>query len=311
MSAETVYGGPIPGLQMPLTIHDLRHGRKYHNELSYGNEDQDQSYGSHRESLRQLLETFDVQDIFGLVDKHKHFDVPLDSHLIGTIGTFGACPKSLFYLTRTVADKTFNPNELCGHKFTYIPGQGLRPYEFHQGPLLDRSKVGPEFFSQFTNYLNKYNITSIGLEYVIPQLSQIETHEVVSEVKRWMILIEASKRSREDGAIDPTPGPLQKRARTDTEIQAEVPTAVNAAESLQEHQTSHVEPPTGSLSDFKDGNGGTFVPRKQVVRFMSCDKGLYELRANPRRVRGYTINEGRTYEINRGQLGKFEIQDFT
>jgi hypothetical protein len=33
---------------------------------------------------------------------------------------------------------------------------------------------------------------------------------------------------------------LQKRARTDTEIQAEVPTAVNAAESLQEHQTPDV-----------------------------------------------------------------------
>ncbi|KAG8664856.1 uncharacterized protein FPOAC1_013636 [Fusarium poae] len=95
-----------------------------------------------------------------------------------------------------------------------------------------------------------------------------------------------SKLSREGGAIDPTPGPLQKRARTDTVIQAEVPTAVNTAEK---HQTSHVEPPTGSLSVFKDRNGGTFVPRKQVVRFMSCDKGLYELRANPRRVRGYTM----------------------
>ncbi|KAG7404073.1 hypothetical protein Forpe1208_v015898 [Fusarium oxysporum f. sp. rapae] len=51
----------IPGLQVPLTIHDLRQGRKYHNELSYGNkdQDQDQDHGRHRESLRQfdLLET--------------------------------------------------------------------------------------------------------------------------------------------------------------------------------------------------------------------------------------------------------------
>jgi hypothetical protein len=177
----------IPGLQTPLTIHDLRHGRKYHNELPYGNEDQD--HGRHLESLRQLLEKFDVQDIFGLVDKHKHFDVPHDSHLIGIIGKFEAHPETLFYLIRTVADKTFNPNELCGHKFTYIPGEGLRPYEFHQGPLLARSKVDPEFFSQFTNYLNMHNITSIGLEYVIPQLSQIETHEISSEKKKWMIQI--------------------------------------------------------------------------------------------------------------------------
>ncbi|KAI3565917.1 hypothetical protein IWW34DRAFT_711205 [Fusarium oxysporum f. sp. albedinis] len=182
----------IPGLQVPLTFHDLRQGRKYHNELSYGNKDQDQDQDDqrHRESLRQLLEKFDVQDIFGLVDKHKHFDLPDDSHLIGTVGTFGVHPQSLFYLIRTVADKTSNPNELCGHKFTYIPGKGLRPYEFHQGPLLDDSKVKPEFFSQFINYLNKYNITSIGLEYVIPQVSQIAMHEICSEEKRWMILIE-------------------------------------------------------------------------------------------------------------------------
>ncbi|KAG7408352.1 hypothetical protein Forpe1208_v012053 [Fusarium oxysporum f. sp. rapae] len=50
----------IPGLLMPLTIHDLGHGRKYHNELSCGNEDQD--HGRHRESLRQLLEKFDPSD---------------------------------------------------------------------------------------------------------------------------------------------------------------------------------------------------------------------------------------------------------
>ena len=192
MSTETVYNGPIPGLQVPLTIHDLRQGRKYHNELSYGNEDQDQNHGSHRESLRQLLEKFEVQDIFGLVDKHKHFDVPQDSHLVGTVGTFRVCPRSLFYLTRTVADTFSNPNELCGHKFTYIPGEGLRPYEFRRGPQLEISKVDPELFSQFINYLNKHNITSIGLEYIIPQLSQIETHEVVSEEKRWMILIEGA-----------------------------------------------------------------------------------------------------------------------
>ncbi|TVY74750.1 hypothetical protein Focb16_v005949 [Fusarium oxysporum f. sp. cubense] len=156
----------IPGLEVPLTIHDLSQGRKYHNELSYGNQDQDQDqdHGRHRESLRQLLEKFDVQDIFGLVDKHKHFDVPHDSHLIGTVGTFGVRSQSLFYLIRTVADKTSDPNELCGHKFTYIPGKGLRPYEFHQGPLLGIGKVDPEFFSQFIKYLNKYDITSIGLD---------------------------------------------------------------------------------------------------------------------------------------------------
>ncbi|OBS16836.1 hypothetical protein FPOA_12584 [Fusarium poae] len=65
--------------------------------------------------------------------------------------------------------------------------------------------------------------------------------------------------------------------------------SANRCKHGRKHQTSHVEPPTGSLSVFKDRNGGTFVPRKQVVRFMSCDKGLYELRANPRRVRGYTM----------------------
>ncbi|KAI3572001.1 hypothetical protein IWW34DRAFT_563573, partial [Fusarium oxysporum f. sp. albedinis] len=155
-------------------------------------QDQEQDQRRHRESLRQLLQKFDVQDIFGLVDKHKHFDLPHNSHLIGTVGTFGVYPQSLFYLIRTVADKNSNLKELCGHKFTYIPGKGLRPYEFHQGPLLGESQVDPEFFSQFINYLNKYNITSIGLEYVIPQVSQIAMHEICSEEKRWMILIEGA-----------------------------------------------------------------------------------------------------------------------
>lgn len=182
----------IPGLQVPLTFHDLRQGRKYHNELSYGNKDQDKDLRRHRECLRQLLENFDVQDIFGLVDKHKHFDLPDDSNLIGTVGTFGVHPQSLFYLIRTVADKNSNLKELCGHKFTYIPGKGLRPYEFHQGPLLGESQVHPEFFSQFINYLKKYNITSIGLEYVIPEVSQITMREICSEEKRWMILIEGA-----------------------------------------------------------------------------------------------------------------------
>jgi hypothetical protein len=160
-----------------------------HNKLSYGNEDQDQNYKKHLESLRQLLEEFEVQDIFGLVDKHKHFDVPHDCHLVGQ---FGVSQESRFYLIQTVADQTSNPNELCGHKFTYIPKQGLRPYQFHRGPLPDINEVDPRFFSKFIGYLDKYKVTSIGLEYIIPQVSEIEMHEIVSERQGWMILIEGA-----------------------------------------------------------------------------------------------------------------------
>jgi hypothetical protein len=157
------------------------------NNLSDENKDQDQNDEKHREALRLLLEKFEVQDIFGLVDKHKHFDVPHGCHLVGT---FGALPGLRFYFIHTVADKTSNPNELCGHKFTYIPGIGLRPYEFRPGPLLDKSEVDPEFFSQFINYLNEHKITSIGLEYTVPEVSDIVMHEIVLKRQRYMVLVE-------------------------------------------------------------------------------------------------------------------------
>jgi hypothetical protein len=180
----------IPGLQIPLTIHDLRQGREHHNNLSYGTKDQDQNQEEHLESLRQLLEEYKVQDIFGLVDKHKHFDVPHDCHLAGQ---FGVIQESRFYLVQTVADQTSDLKKLCGHKFTYIPEQGqLLPYQFYQAPLPDISQVDPKFFSKFIGYLDNHKITSIGLEYIIPQISQIKTHEFSSGRGKWMILIEAT-----------------------------------------------------------------------------------------------------------------------
>ncbi|KAF4946170.1 hypothetical protein FSARC_14255 [Fusarium sarcochroum] len=72
-----------------------------------------------------------------------------------------------------------------------------------------------------------------------------------------------------------TAQPLRKRAKTVGEVRAELPTAANTGGYLQEHQTPHVEAPTGSPSVFKDRNGGTFVPKKQVT--------------NPHRIRGHTM----------------------
>jgi hypothetical protein len=54
------------------------------------------------------------------------------------------------------------------------------------------NEVDPRFFSKFSGYLDKYKVTSIGLEYIIPQVSEIEMHEIVSERQGWMILIEGA-----------------------------------------------------------------------------------------------------------------------
>jgi hypothetical protein len=54
-----------------------------------------------------------------------------------------------------------------------------------------------------------------------------------------------------EGDIYTMAQPLQKRAKTVGEVRAELPTAANTAGCLQEHQTPHVEPSTGSPSVFR------------------------------------------------------------
>jgi hypothetical protein len=112
--------------------------------------------------------------------------VPYGSHLVAKFGISRGSP---FSVIQTVDDETFNPDELCGHKFTYIPKIGLRPYEFRRGPLLGTSEVDPRFFPEFINYLDEHNLTSIGLEYTEPQVSGIKMYELVWKIQRRMILV--------------------------------------------------------------------------------------------------------------------------
>ncbi|KPA35391.1 hypothetical protein FLAG1_11910 [Fusarium langsethiae] len=56
-----------------------------------------------------------------------------------------------------------------------------------------------------------------------------------------------SKRSWDEGEVSPTAQSLQKKARTSTRAQAELPAAQNTGGSLQEHQTPNLGSPITSL----------------------------------------------------------------
>ncbi|KPA35390.1 hypothetical protein FLAG1_11909 [Fusarium langsethiae] len=172
----------ISGLHIPLTIHDLRQGRKYFNNLSDENENQDRE--KHLEFLCCLLVKFNVHDKFGIVDPHEHFELPPGYHLVANFGVEQGAPVSLI---EVVEDETFHPDKLCGHKFVFISGK-LRPYQFRSGPLLDTSAVDSRLFSELIEYFNEHKITSLGLEYTEPQVSGIRMYETVLKQERRMIL---------------------------------------------------------------------------------------------------------------------------
>jgi hypothetical protein len=151
-------------------------------------ESKDQDRAEHIDFLLWLLKNCGVQDIFGIVDVHNHFDVPRGFHMVTKI----ECPQAgkTFISTQPAQDKDLKPHELCGHKFAYIPGLGWYPYEFRLGPLLDANEAYSKFISRFSKYLDKHNITSLGLEYTIRQVSGIKMYETVSKKKRCMVLEE-------------------------------------------------------------------------------------------------------------------------
>lgn len=144
----------------------------------------------HLECLRQLIERSNAQDLFGVLLLHKHFKLQYGYHLAGN---FGDVYGLRYYWTRTVADKTSDSTKLCGRKFMFIPGRGLRPYEFHQGILPNLHQVDPSFYSEFNNYLVEQNLTSImGLEYIVPELSEIGMTEFVSPSSGLQILVQTT-----------------------------------------------------------------------------------------------------------------------
>lgn len=183
-SLQAINGGLIPGLQLPLRMKDLKMAREIYNSLSDENENQDRE--KHLAFLCRLLVKFNVQDKFRIIDPHEHFKVPPGYHLIAKFGVHQGAPASLI---ETVKDETFNPDELCGHKFVFISGQGIHPYQFRRGPLLDTNVVDPRFFSELIEYFNENKITSLGLEYTEPQVSEIEMYETVFKEQKRMLLL--------------------------------------------------------------------------------------------------------------------------
>jgi hypothetical protein len=86
-----------------------------------------------------------------------------------------------------------------------------------------------------------------------------------------------SKRIWDEGEVSPTAQSLQKKARTSTRAQAELPAAQNTGGSLQEHQTPNLGSPITSLSTFQrydsDPGIGT-VQSGQDLHIIDGKKGL-------------------------------------
>ncbi|EXK76285.1 hypothetical protein FOQG_18968 [Fusarium oxysporum f. sp. raphani 54005] len=183
MGSQAVDSGLIPGLQEILTEKHLKRSRDIRNNLLKESKDEDRD--EHINFLLWLLKDCGVQDIFGIVDVHSHFDVPRGSHMVTKIEGRNASFSRL--RTEPAQDKDLEP-ELCGHKFVYIPELGWYPYEFRLGPLLDTNEAYSKFFSRFSNYLDQHNITSLGFEYTIPQVFGITMCETVSKKEKHMVL---------------------------------------------------------------------------------------------------------------------------
>lgn len=184
MGSQTINNGLIPGLQEMLTREHLERSHNIRNNLSEESKNEDRD--EHIDFLLWLLKDCGVQDIFGIVDVHSHFDVPRGFHMVTKIESPNAGPPCL--RTEPAQDKDLEPDELCGHKFVYTPGLGWYPYEFRLGPLLDTNEVYSIFFSRLSSYLDQHNITSLGFEYTIPEVFGITMYETVSKKERHMVL---------------------------------------------------------------------------------------------------------------------------
>jgi hypothetical protein len=153
----------------------------------------------HIDFLLKLLKNNKVEHIFGIVDVHKHFDVPSGFHMVTKIE--GPQAGKTCLSTQLAQDKDLEPHDLCGYKFAYIPGQGWHPYEFRSGTLLATDKAYSKFISQVSKYLCEHNITSLGLEYTIHQMFGIKVYETVSKTQRRMDLKEFSNLSELPGGV--------------------------------------------------------------------------------------------------------------
>ncbi|KAF4449624.1 hypothetical protein FALBO_16622 [Fusarium albosuccineum] len=195
------YDDLIPGLERLATSDDVGLSCEYHNTLLPDNTLSDvgvHDLDEHRERLRQLFKRFNAHDKFGVNTLHSHFHVPDGYHLAGDLGDF---EEHRYYLTQGAVNETFNPKGSCGRKFKFVLGQGLRPYEFHRGPLPDLSKVDSEFFSQFTNYLVEHSLTStLGLEYIVPELLLVDMLEFILP-NGGMLLAEATSPCSNDHTV--------------------------------------------------------------------------------------------------------------
>jgi len=189
MGSRVINYGRFPGLQRALTSADLTQAGDDHNNLpeertllNVG----EKALNKHISFLRQLFEYFGVQNLFGVLVPHMHDKVPDGFHLAGqVINHRGRC----YYWTEKVQNKKLNPNELCGRNFLFDSQRGFCPYEFHQGPLPDLSKVDPDFFQQFINYLYKHSLTSIlGLKYIVPDLPATDMLEFIFPECRLLLV---------------------------------------------------------------------------------------------------------------------------
>ncbi|RKK87917.1 hypothetical protein BFJ68_g16995 [Fusarium oxysporum] len=185
----------IPGLLQPLTReHFVKAPKEYasrsliynviadvcsHNKLPTDDallQVEKEVLEKHLSQLKQLFKRYNAENLFAVYILHRHFKVSKGFNLVGRIIIFDECH---CYWTRTVANHTINSGEVCGRKFIFDKQQGWLPCEFHEGSAPDLSKVDPEFFLEFTNYLVKHDLTStFGLEYIVPELLIFDMLEI-------------------------------------------------------------------------------------------------------------------------------------
>ncbi|EXL64476.1 hypothetical protein FOPG_19260 [Fusarium oxysporum f. sp. conglutinans race 2 54008] len=156
-------------------------------------ENQDRQH--HIDFLLWLLKDCGVEKDFRIVDVHTHFDVPHGYHMVAKLVATEA--KRIRMSIEPARDETFEPHKLCGYKFTLVPEQGLRPYEFRLGPLLDTNEKYSDAISRVSNYLDEHKITSLGLEYTMPEVLGKPMYESVSEKNKSMFLDERRPSSNE------------------------------------------------------------------------------------------------------------------
>jgi hypothetical protein len=261
MITKAVHGGPIPGLQQPLTAHDLVQTRKQYNSpslirnavaniCSHNNLPEDdillrvvEKIIDHLPHLRQLFEKFGVVNLLGVHILHRHFTVPDGFHLVGQTGT----SDEDLYLTELMDDK-LNPDNVCGRKFVYDPQSGcLYPYELHYGPLPDTSNVDPEFFLQFNEYIVTHELTSmLGLMYIPQELLKHDMDEYIPRHCALLLVRAAS--------------PRISNAKVPTSWNFSDPTRIRETDCIPDRFNKHTEPPKNDrlLQETQAGINDTF-----------------------------------------------------